>query len=83
MELPIVTTDAPGCREIVEDGVNGILVPVGDVNALANAIEYLYEHPEVCEQYGKAGRLKVLRELDQGIVFEQTRDVYRELGVAG
>ena len=81
MEIPIVTTDAPGCREIVDDGVNGMLVPVGDSAALARAIEYLYEHPQVCEAFGKAGRQKVLKEFDQDIVFQKTWDVYQQLGL--
>jgi len=36
--LPLVTTDVPGCREVVTDGVDGLLVPVKDANALAAAI---------------------------------------------
>ena len=81
MELPIVTTDAPGCREVVDDGVNGLLVPVGDAEALAQAIEYLLDHPDKCREFGKAGRQKVLREFDQKIVFALTDQVYRELGL--
>ena len=81
MELPIVTTDAPGCREVVDDGVNGLLVPVGDAGALARAIEYLLDHPDKCREFGKAGREKVLREFDQKIVFSLTDQVYRELGL--
>ena len=81
MEIPIVTTDAPGCREIVDDGVNGMLVSVGDSAALARAIEYLYDHPQVCEAFGKAGRQKVLKEFDQDIVFQKTWDVYQQLGL--
>ena len=49
---PIVTTDAPGCREIVRDGVNGILVPVKDADALANAIRSLLKAPEIAEANG-------------------------------
>ncbi len=81
MALPIVTTDAPGCREVVDDGVNGLLVPVGDADALARAIEYLLDHPDKCREFGRAGREKVLREFDQKIVFALTDQVYRELGL--
>lgn len=81
MELPIVTTDAPGCREVVDDGINGLLVPVGDADALARAIEYMLDHPEKCREFGRAGRKKVLREFDQKIVFALTGQVYRELGL--
>jgi glycosyltransferase involved in cell wall biosynthesis len=77
--LPIVTTDAPGCREIVEDGVNGLLVPVRDANALAQAIKRLHADPALRQTMGQAGREKVLREFDEQIVFEKTLAVYREL----
>jgi glycosyltransferase involved in cell wall biosynthesis len=81
MGLPIVTTDAPGCREVVDDGLNGLLVPVADGRALAEAIEYLLYHPDKCREFGEAGRKKVLREFDQKIVFALTGQVYRDLGL--
>lgn len=43
---PVITTDVPGCRETVVDGVNGFLTPKWDVNALANKMMYFIEHPE-------------------------------------
>ena len=43
--LPLVTTDAPGCREVVTHEVDGLLVPVKDATALANAIERLHQAP--------------------------------------
>ena len=77
--LPIVATDVPGCREVVEPGVNGMLVPVREVEPLAAAIRFLHEHPEERLRMGAAGRSKALREFDQRIVFEQTHAVYLEL----
>ena len=77
--LPIITTDAPGCREIVEEGVNGYLVPVRDAHALADAIRRLYANPALRQSMGQAGREKVLKEFDERIVFEKTLAVYREL----
>lgn len=81
MALPIITTDAPGCREIVENEKNGFLVPVGDAVALAEKIEYLLDHPETCLRFGIAGREKVCKEFDQEIVFRQTWEAYRSLGI--
>ena len=47
MGRPIITTDANGCRETVKNGVNGYLVPVGDENALAEAMKKMIENPEL------------------------------------
>jgi len=77
--LPIVTTDVPGCREVVEHGLNGLLVPARDAVGLADAIRYLYENPAERLRMGQAGRVKALAHFDQRIVFEKTLGVYREL----
>jgi len=81
MGLPVITTDAPGCRKVVDDGVNGFLVPVGDAAALSDKIEYLLKAPDVCRRFGAAGRRKVLEEFDERMVFRKTYAVYRELGI--
>ncbi len=52
----IITTDAAGCRETVINGLNGLLVPVMDANALANAMIYLIENPEKIAPMGEASR---------------------------
>ena len=57
----ILTTDAPGCRETVSDGVNGYLVPVGDVDALAQRMRQLIEDPELTARMGNAS-LQIARE---------------------
>ncbi|MCI5149070.1 MAG: glycosyltransferase family 1 protein [Candidatus Electrothrix sp. MAN1_4] len=80
MALPIITTDAPGCREIVEHEKNGFLVPMNNASALAERIAYLLDNPATCHNFGKAGRQKVQREFAQEIVFRQTWEVYRSLG---
>lgn len=77
--LPIVTTDAPGCREVVTHGVNGLLVPPRDPAALADAIRFMYERPAERVRMGKAGRDTVVNDFDQRIVFEKTFAVYRDL----
>ncbi|MBB6599054.1 glycosyltransferase family 4 protein [Luteimonas sp. MC1825] len=77
--LPLVTTDVPGCREVVSDGVDGLLVPVRDAVALAAAIARLHDDPELAARLGKAARAKALAEFDEKIVIERTMAVYREL----
>lgn len=54
--LAIVTTDAPGCRDTVEQGINGVAVPVGDAVALAAAMQRLCEDAGLREAMGRASR---------------------------
>jgi glycosyltransferase involved in cell wall biosynthesis len=61
---PVITTNAPGCRETVVDGENGFLVPVGDSKALADRMKYLLENPSVREAMGKRSRDIVIRKYD-------------------
>lgn len=56
MGRPVITTDAPGCRETVQDGVNGYLVSVRDVPSLAHAILRFVENPGLIEPMGRESR---------------------------
>jgi glycosyltransferase involved in cell wall biosynthesis len=76
---PIIATDVPGCREIVHDGENGILVPLKDPNFLASAIKELINNPGKRTSMGKNGRRLVEREFSEEIVVSQTLKVYQEL----
>lgn len=58
MGRPIVTTNAPGCRQTVVDGVSGILVPVRDSIALAAAMERFILEPDLVGQFGREARLR-------------------------
>ena len=75
----LVTTDVPGCREVVTDGVDGLRVPVRDANALALAIARLHDDPVLRVQLATAGQRKALAEFDERIVIERTIEVYRVL----
>lgn len=77
--LPLVTTDVPGCREVVDDGVDGLLVPVRDARALADAIARLHDDPELARRLGHAAREKALALFDERIVIRKTLEVYAEL----
>jgi colanic acid/amylovoran biosynthesis glycosyltransferase len=61
---PIVSTDLPGVTEIVDDGVNGALVPQRDSQALAAELETLLEDPDLRVSFGRAARLKAERAFD-------------------
>ncbi|MCS6923724.1 MAG: glycosyltransferase [Fimbriimonadales bacterium] len=56
MGRPVITTDAPGCRETVVDGMNGFLVPPRDVGALTAAMERFIHQPEQIITMGAASR---------------------------
>ena len=56
MGRPVITTDAPGCRDTVQEGVNGYLVPVRDVAALAQAMLRFVNNPSLIEPMGHASR---------------------------
>lgn len=62
--VPVVTTPISGIPELIEDGVNGLLVPSDDAVALADALERLRQTPELVERLADAGRESVLREFD-------------------
>lgn len=76
--LPIVTTDAPGCREVVRDGVNGLLVPIRDSKALAVALGKLIDDAALRRRMGERSRLRAETEFGQENVISQTLAVYRE-----
>ncbi|MBI3993218.1 MAG: glycosyltransferase family 4 protein [Candidatus Lambdaproteobacteria bacterium] len=76
---PVVSTDAPGCREIARAGENGLLVPVRDAPALADALQRLIGDPALRRRMGARGREIVEREFALPIVIAQTLAVYEEL----
>jgi glycosyltransferase involved in cell wall biosynthesis len=75
----LIATDVPGCREVVEHGVDGLLVPAKDGLALANAIEQLALDPELRMRLGRAAREKAVSQFDERIVLGETMEVYRDL----
>ena len=56
MGRPVITTDVPGCRETVENGVNGFLISARDTGALEQAMKIFIDHPEMIESMGNASR---------------------------
>lgn len=74
-----ITTDAPGCRDAVRHEDNGLLVPVKDASALADAIVRLLENPEERLRMGVRGRQRAVQEFSQELVIEATLAVYREI----
>lgn len=74
-----VTTDVPGCREVVHHGENGLLVPVRDPVSLARALEKLIGDPEMRGRMGLRGRQIAEAEFAVERIVGKTLDVYRNL----
>lgn len=79
MGKPIVTTNLPGCKEIVEDGKNGFLIPPQNAKSLAEAIEKLILNEDLRREMGILSRKKVVEEFDSDIVFRETLHLYADL----
>lgn len=75
----VVTTDHPGCRDAIDPGVTGVLVPVRDAEALADAIKGLINDPAQCQAMGNAGRALAERAFDVRQVVDAHLRIYQEL----
>ena len=75
----IVATDIPGCREIVQNHKNGILVPVGDIDELCSAVKQLIADADLRRSYGAAGRKIALESYDENQIASANLAIYQEL----
>lgn len=75
----VVTTDHPGCRDAIEPNLTGVLVPVRNAEALADAIQYLIENPEKRKAMAKAGRELAEKEFAIEKVVDAHLKIYNEL----
>ena len=78
---PIVTTNSIGCKDVVDDGVNGFLIPVRDSEALAQKLRILIEDKNLRVSMGRAAREKAEREFGLDSVVERHLEIYSELRV--
>jgi glycosyltransferase involved in cell wall biosynthesis len=84
MGIPVVATRIPGCVDAVLDGVTGTLVPAGDADTLAGAIEAYVRDPALRRHQGAVGRERVLLEFEQEMIWEALhREYHRLLGGRG
>lgn len=74
--LPIVTTDVPGCREVVKHGENGYLVPARDANLLAKHLAHLITDQTLRQRMGAKGRERAVQNYSIAIVVKQNLDCY-------
>lgn len=76
MAKPIITTDAVGCREVVENGKNGFLVPIGDSKQLAEKILQLSKDKDLREKFGKVSREKICAEFSTDSIVQSYLSLY-------
>ncbi len=77
---PIVTTDMPGCRDVVHPNENGLLVPVRDVDGLVNALKMLILDPGLRARMGRAGRTIAVRDYSVPVIVDKTRMLFYDNG---
>jgi glycosyltransferase involved in cell wall biosynthesis len=78
MELPCVTTQIAGIPELIRDGVDGLLVPPSDLDALVKALARLMDNAELREQIGKSGRARVVEHYDLRRSVERLAAIFAE-----
>jgi glycosyltransferase involved in cell wall biosynthesis len=78
--LPVITTYARGCNDLVQDGVNGLKVPVKDFEALFKAMQKCYLDSENCQSMGKNARQKAENAYSMEVINKQIIDVYKVIG---
>ena len=77
--LPLITTDVPGCHDVVQHEISGLLVPARDAQCLADAIARLDDDRALAQRLGAAARARAMHEYDEQAVIARTLAVYREL----
>lgn len=76
MGMPIITADSTGCREVVEDGTNGYLVPIKNSVKLASAMEKFIVNPDLISRMGKASRRMAIQKFDSKKVVKEILKYY-------
>ena len=76
MGMPIITTDSPGCREVVENGKNGYVVPIKDSDKLAAAMEQFILNPKLIDQMGKESRKMAISRFDSRKIVKEILKFY-------
>ena len=79
MSLPLITTDWPGCREVVDHNYNGMLIPPKDADALASSVSQLLEQPELRYKMGQRSRKLVTERFHLNTVADQYEAIYRRV----
>lgn len=78
LEVPVIGSDARGVRDLLQDGC-GLVVPVGDVEALAKAMSWVLDHPEQAREMARRGRQRVVDSHDIRLILKLHEDIYSDL----
>jgi glycosyltransferase involved in cell wall biosynthesis len=78
MQVPIVATNVSGVPDLVEDGINGFLVPARDPHALADRVAVLLRDASLRRTFARAGRQRVLRDFDVQSNTRRILDLFHE-----
>ena len=76
MECPIITTNVPGCNDIIDNNVNGLLVPLRQPKELEKAIEKLLSNPTRAIAFGVSARKKVKSKFEVSSINNMNIDLY-------
>jgi len=78
--VPVITTPVGGIPEVVSQGMEGVLVPPGDIQGLARALEQLLADPAKCVQMGAIGRMRLERDFSQRVLHARLEKIWLESG---
>jgi len=84
--IPAITTDIGGCPEIVEEGINGLIVPVRNVPALREAVLWMHAHPCEMKEMGSRAHLTATRQYDHNVLIGKLIAIHRDVidsGIVG
>lgn len=79
VQKPVITTDVPGCREVVTPGVNGLLIPPRDSKALKDALAILINDRDLRIRMGKAGRKIAIDKFSKEVIDQKTIMLYQSI----
>ncbi|WP_298901892.1 glycosyltransferase family 4 protein [uncultured Psychroserpens sp.] len=79
MNLPCIVSDINGCNEVIEDGVNGLIIPVKNEQALEQAMQFMIDHPEKRKDMVNYTRSRIIERYEQGFVWNEILNYYKSL----
>jgi glycosyltransferase involved in cell wall biosynthesis len=77
--IPAITTDIGGCPEIVEEGINGLMIPVNNIQALRDAVVWMQSHEPERIEMGRKARITATEYYDHNVLIEKLISIHRHL----